>query len=123
MSDEAAHVIDEGKKVALAFLAGDQNQGAVHGIALPDVIGELGFEFAPVVSGRFGGMEQTFFVEQAINGGRTQDQSRLDESALVHFQDERGDGGFGHLPAQAEQSGDGVRIQGAACPLSFLGLG
>lgn len=113
MRDQAAHVIDKGKKVALAFLAGDYHQGAVHGMALPDVIGEFGLELATVGGDRLVRPEQSFFVIQAINGGRTQNQAGLDEVALVHFQDKRRDGGFGHLSAQVEQGGDGVLIQGA----------
>lgn len=68
MGNEPTHVVDEGKQIGLAALVTHQDHGAVHGVALPQVVGEFGFELAPIDGRGRCHLEEPFPLEEPVEG-------------------------------------------------------
>ena len=54
MGDQAAVVVDKSDQIGFSSPALNHHLGSVHHIRLPDVVGQLGFELAPIDRRRFG---------------------------------------------------------------------
>ncbi len=68
MRNETAHVVNERKKVGLSPLLSHHDQRAMQGVALPQIVWELGFKF-PAIDGRGGPrLEESFAFEKAVEG-------------------------------------------------------
>ncbi len=73
MDDQAAHVVNESEEVGLAPFVAHQEHRTMHGVTLPNIVGQLGLE-APAVD-RWGDLFalQPLLVQEAVDGGRLED--------------------------------------------------
>lgn len=105
MGNQAAHVIDKGKKIALAPLISHHDHGAVQGIALPEIVWGLGFKFAPIDGGGGGHPEDPFAFEEPVESAFAQEQTRGQQSTLFQFGDQGGKGASGHFGPELHDHG------------------
>src|SRR3990172_152333 len=77
VTDQPAHVIDEGEEIGFSLFPLYKYPRAVHTVGLPDVVGQFRFESSAIHRGDFP-FHQTPLFEQTIDGGGMHFDARME---------------------------------------------
>ena len=123
VGDEAAHIIDEGEQVGLSPLPLHHDHRAVHGVTLPDVIGQLCL-IAPAVYGRgVLGAHQAVLMEQTVEGAEAQLSAHTEKPPSTGLSNDGTDRGINQLFSEPHQALGCVLIHGPGPSPVFSVLG
>ena len=95
----------KGKKIGLATLISHHDHGAVHGVALPEIVGRLGLKFATINGSGCGRPEYPFAFEEPVEGAFAQEQAGGKKLSLFQFGAQGGKGASGHLGSELNDHG------------------